>query len=160
MRSLVAALLILATPFSVLAGGRWREGHGAPPGVYGPGRPMQPPPGGGPREGPRDGPMYPHGPAYYDGPAMRRGPYGPPPGVYAAPPYRSQQERAREAVRAGRRVPLPYVIERLRHQMGAEYMGVREVNDPSGRPMYVVRFRQHGRIIDVPVDAETGAVQR
>lgn len=153
MRSLVAALLILATPFSVLAGGRWREGHGAPPGVYGPGRPMQGPP--------REGPMYPRGPAYYEGPPqMRRGPYGPPPGVYAAPPYRSQQERAREAVRAGRRVPLPYVIERLRHKMGAEYVDAREVNDPSGRPMYVLRFRQRGRYIDVPVDAETGAVQR
>jgi len=67
---------------------------------------------------------------------------------------------ARAAVRAGRRVPLPYVIERLRHQMGAEYVNAREVNDPSGRPMYVVRFRQRGRYIDVPVDAETGAVQR
>ena len=150
MRSLVAALLILATPFSVLAADRGREGRGAPAAVYGrgPGRQMGPP----------RGPVY-GGPADYGPAPMRRGPYAPPP-VYASPPFRTQQERAREAVRAGRRVPLPYVIEHLRHQMNAEYVDAREVNDPSGRPMYVVRFRQRGRYIDVPVDAETGAVQR
>jgi hypothetical protein len=109
--------------------------------------------------GPPHGPGY-GGPGFYGPGPMRRGPYGPPPSVYAPPPFRTQQERARDAVRAGRRVPLPYVIERLRHQMGAEYVDAREVNDPSGRPMYVVRFRQRGRYIDVPVDAETGAVQR
>jgi hypothetical protein len=91
---------------------------------------------------------------------MRRGPYAPPPPIYAEPRFRTQQERARDAVRAGQRVPLPYVIERLHRQMGAEYVGAREVNDPSGRPTYVVRFRQRGRYVDVPVDAETGAVQR
>ena len=159
MRSLVAALLILATPFSALAGDRWREGRGAPAAAYGqgPARPMGPPRGPGYGGPPYYGPGGPGGP----GP-MRQGPYAPPPprGYGGPPPPRTQQERARDAVRAGRRVPLPLVIEHLRHQMGAEYVDAREVNDPSGRPMYVVRFRQHGRYIDVPVDAETGAVQR
>ena len=157
MRSLVAALLILATPFSALAQGRWREGRGAPPAAYGPGPEGR---GGPPRGGPvYGGPVYGR-PGFYGPPPVRQGPYGPPPPVYAGPPPRNQQERAREAVRAGRRVPLPYVIEHLRHQMGAEYVDAHEVNDPSGRPMYVVRLRQRGRYIDVPVDAETGAVQR
>jgi hypothetical protein len=57
-------------------------------------------------------------------------------------------------------VPLPFVIERLHRSMGADYVDTREVNDPQGRPMYVLRFRRHGRYIDVPVDAETGMVQR
>jgi hypothetical protein len=52
------------------------------------------------------------------------------------------------------------VIERLSRQMGAEYVYTREAVDPSGRPIYVLRFRQHGRYIDVPVDAETGEVHR
>jgi hypothetical protein len=159
MRSLVAALLILATPLCAQAEGRWRESRGAPAFAYaapgrgpGPGamrRPYGPPPQ---RQG---GP-----PPGYGGPPPQGG-YGgrPPQGGYAGPP-RNPQERARAGVLAHQRVPLPVVIERLRRQTGAEYVDTREVRDPLGRPLYVLRFRQRGRYIDVAVDAVTGEVQR
>jgi hypothetical protein len=177
MRLLVAVLLMLATPLCALAGPRWNAGHGAPPAAYGgaPGRGYQHPEYGNPGRG------YPHpgygapprgyerpeyggpprgyrGPSPYgEGPAFGEGPYGAPP--YGGPSPRTQQQRARDDVRSGRRVPLPFVIERLRRSHG-EYVDTREVRDPQGRPMYVLRFRQRGRYVDVPVDAETGAVQR
>jgi hypothetical protein len=148
MKSLVATLVILATPLCAQAEPRWHASRGgehlyayaAPEG--GPRRAYGPPP----RQG-RGGP-----PPAYVGP--------PPQGPYQGPP-RSPQQRAREDVRAGRRAPLPAVIERVSRQMGgAQYVNVRETRDAYGRPIYVLRFLQRGRIIEVPVDAETGEVQR
>ena len=162
MRPLLAVLLILAMPLCAQAGSHWRDSRGAQPPAYtGGGRPAYaPPPHGGYRGPPSPyappPPPPPHG--GYRGPP---GPFGPPPGpAYAVPSPRTQQQRARDDVRSGRRAPLPIVIERLRRSTGAEYVDTREVRDPSGRPLYVLRFRQRGRYFDVPVDAETGLVQR
>ncbi len=161
MRTLLAVLLILATPLCAQAGSHWRDSGGAQPPAYtGGGRPAYappPPPHGGYRGPPSPyAPPPPHG--GYRGPPA---PYGLPPGpAYAVPSPRTQQQRARDDVRSGRRAPLPMVIERLRRSTGAEYVDTREVRDPSGRPLYVLRFRQRGRYFDVPVDAETGLVQR
>lgn len=134
MKRIVATLLLLATPLSAQASEGWRE--------------------------PRGVAAEPHG--LYAAPPQRpyAGPPGPQAGPRGGPPPRTQQERARQAVRAGQRVPLPVVIDRLRHQTGAEYVDAREVTDAYGRPLYLLRFRQRGRYFDVPVDAETGQVQR
>jgi hypothetical protein len=148
MRSLFAAMLILAAPLSAVAQPRGHEGHGGGPAYGGARRP------GGP------GPAAPyHGPPPGAGGRLDFGAPGP---GYGAPPprYVTPQQHAREEVRSGRRVPLPMVIGRLSREMNAEYVATREDRDPQGRPRYVLRFRQRGRYIDVPVDAETGEVQR
>lgn len=159
MRSLLVALLILAAPFSARAedGEHGRHGGaGRPYAAAGP----QPRYEGGPRRDARGGPMM--GPGRYPGPPARY--LGPgasgPPTSSGRGPWRSPQEQARDQVRQGRRVPLPQVIARLRRTTGADYVDTREISGPGGRPVYLLRFRQHGRFIDVPVDAETGEVQR
>ncbi len=161
MRSLLLALAILTLPLAAGAQG-WREhrrdGGGHAGYAESPQRryeaPARRPNGPAPRNvpyptAPRPGPVY-NGPVYN----------GPPVGPVQRPSWQQPQERARDQVRMGRRVPLPMVIERLRRSTGADYIDTREGRAPDGRPLYVLRFRQHGRYIDVPVDAETGEVQR
>jgi hypothetical protein len=155
MRSLLLALAILATPLSAGAQGGWREhrggggGYGAAPAQRYQ-APARRPNGPAPRGGQPQPAARPPGPVYN----------GPPGGPAQRPPWQQPQERARDQVRMGQRVPLPQVIERLRRTTGAEYIDTREGRAPNGRPLYILRFRQHGRYIDVPVDAETGDVQR
>jgi hypothetical protein len=149
MRSLLLALVILALPLSAGAQGGWRErrdgGRGfaeAPAHRYD--APARRPNGPPPRGGPSQPGARPPGPVYN----------GPPGGPAQRPAWRQAP------VVTVRRVPLPQVIERLRRSTGADYVDTREARAPDGRPLYVLRFRQHGRYVDVPVDAETGEVQR
>ena len=74
--------------------------------------------------------------------------------------WRQQQDEARDAVRRGRHVPLPQVLDTLRRRTPGRILdsGIEELG---GRKMYRVRWAtDDGRRIDYLVDAETGAVVR
>ena len=74
--------------------------------------------------------------------------------------WRQQQDEARDAVRRGRHVPLPRVLETLRRRTpGRQLDAGLEVRD--GRTVYRVRWvAVDGRRIDYLVDAESGAIVR
>ncbi|HWF01079.1 MAG TPA: PepSY domain-containing protein [Caulobacteraceae bacterium] len=100
------------------------------------------------------------------GPRGYAAPYGGPPGYIVggkrpnslAEGWSLQQEEARSAVRHGQMAPLGRVIEGIERRTpgrqldtGIEYQG--------GRPIYRVRWMtQHGRRVDILVDAATGAI--
>ena len=74
--------------------------------------------------------------------------------------WRQQQNEARDAVRRGRHVPLPQVLETLRRRTPGRQLDV-GIEQHAGRSMYRVRWAAaDGRRIDYLVDAETGAVVR
>lgn len=69
---------------------------------------------------------------------------------------RREQERAFEATREGRSMPLPQLERRVMPFMGgADYLGP-ELNGGT----YRLKFMQNGRIIWVDVDAQTGRIIR
>ena len=64
----------------------------------------------------------------------------------------------RDGVRSGRQVPLGEVIGQLRQRYGGEMVNADQQGDP---PVYRVRWKTgDGRLVDVQVDARTGAVMR
>lgn len=64
----------------------------------------------------------------------------------------------RDGVRSGRQVPLGEVIGQLRQRYGGEMVNADQQGDP---PVYRVRWKtRDGRLVDVQVDARTGAVMR
>jgi hypothetical protein len=70
-------------------------------------------------------------------------------------PHR-EQERAFEATRDGRSMPLPQIERRVMPFMGgADYLGP-ELNNGA----YRMKFIQNGRVIWVDVDPETGRIIR
>jgi hypothetical protein len=67
-----------------------------------------------------------------------------------------EQERAFEATREGRSMPLPKLEQRVMPFMGgADYLGP-ELNGGT----YRLKFMQNGRVIWVDVDASTGRIIR
>lgn len=72
-------------------------------------------------------------------------------------PVPREQERAFEATREGRSMPLPQLERRVMPLMGgADYLGP-ELN---GGGSYRLKFIQNGRVIWVDVDAQTGRIIR
>ncbi len=64
----------------------------------------------------------------------------------------------RDGVRSGRQVPLGEVVGQLRQRYGGEMVNADQQGDP---PVYRVRWKTgDGRLVDVQVDARTGAVMR
>ena len=79
-----------------------------------------------------------------------------PPAAYAQfRPDSLAPERPREQVREGRRLPLSEVFQRLRARYGGSQVDVLEDRGS----VYVIRWKTgEGRVIDLTVDARTGAV--
>jgi hypothetical protein len=93
-------------------------------------------------------------PALADGP-RGRGPQGSQQQMGQNGPMR-EQERAFEATRQGRSMPLPQLERRVLPFMGgADYLGP-ELNGGT----YRLKFIQNGRVIWVDVDAQTGRIIR
>ena len=86
-------------------------------------------------------------------PAFAGRPHGPQP--QAGPPPR-EQERAWEATREGRSMPLPELERRVMPLMGgADYLGP-ELNGDT----YRFKFIQNGRVIWVDVDGQGRIIRR
>ena len=81
-------------------------------------------------------------------------------GLFSAPALADpprDAERAFEATRQGRSMPLPQLERRVMPLMGdADYLGP-ELN---GGGTYRFKFMQNGRVIWVDVDAQTGRIIR
>lgn len=74
--------------------------------------------------------------------------------AYGAPPR--EQERAWEATRDGRSMPLPLLERRVMPMMGgADYLGP-ELNGDT----YRLKFMQNGRVIWVDVDGQGRIIRR
>ena len=88
-------------------------------------------------------------------PALADGPrHGERPPVAASPPR--EQERAFEATREGRSMPLPQLERRVMPMMGgADYLGP-ELNGDT----YRFKFMQNGRVIWVDVDGQGRIIRR
>ncbi|HEX8839546.1 MAG TPA: hypothetical protein VF750_03640 [Sphingomicrobium sp.] len=88
-------------------------------------------------------------------PALADRPHGwRPPPQFAAPPR--EQERAWEATREGRSMPLPQLERRVMPMMGgADYLGP-EMNGNT----YRFKFMQNGRVIWVDVDGQGRVIRR
>ena len=88
-------------------------------------------------------------------PALADGPHGrgrPP----EAAPFMREQERAFEATREGRSMPLPQLERRVMPMMGgADYLGP-ELNGDT----YRFKFMQNGRVIWVDVDGQGRIIRR
>jgi len=60
----------------------------------------------------------------------------------------------RDAVREGRQMPLSAIVARLRRQFGGELLDANQVGD-----VYRIRWKTaEGRLLDLSVDAQTGAI--
>ncbi len=85
-------------------------------------------------------------------------------GDWRNPPLGSNwsPDAAREAVREGRHRPLREVVRGLRRQMPGDIVDVIGLEERrEGGAIYRIRWRTpEGRIMDLNVDAETGAVLR
>jgi hypothetical protein len=87
-------------------------------------------------------------------PALADGPRDRPPRPEHPTPR--EQERAFEATREGRSMPLPQLERRVLPFMGgADYLGP-ELNGT----VYRFKFMQNGRVIWVDVDGQTGRILR
>ena len=74
--------------------------------------------------------------------------------------WREQQGEARQAVRAGRQLPLSEVISRINAQIPGRQLDT-GLEDEGGRPVYRVRWAtQDGRRLDIIADAATGQILR
>ena len=79
---------------------------------------------------------------------------------YGRPAYgvRGDQDRAREAVRGGRQVPLSQVIGMIAARTPGRQLNT-TMGDYSGRPAYFVQWQTpDGRVIIFIVEAETGQI--
>jgi uncharacterized membrane protein YkoI len=71
---------------------------------------------------------------------------------------RGDQEQAREAVRAGRQIPLARIIQTIQAHTPGRLLNA-TTGDQGGRPAYFVQWQQtNGRVVVFVVDAETGAM--
>jgi hypothetical protein len=87
-------------------------------------------------------------------PALAEHPRGERPPRFSAPPR--EQERAWEATREGRSMPLPMLERRIVPMMGgADYLGP-ELNGDT----YRFKFMQNGRVIWVDVDGQGRVIRR
>lgn len=69
-----------------------------------------------------------------------------------------EQERARDAVRAGRQAPLSRVIRNIAQSTPGRQLNTTQ-GDAGGRPAYFVQWQlPDGRVVIFVVDAESGAI--
>ena len=73
---------------------------------------------------------------------------------------RSEQDRARDAVRRGQALPLAQIIGRLQNYCPGTFLGARLVNTRQGLAYRVRILRRSGRRVTLLVDAGSGAVVR
>lgn len=83
----------------------------------------------------------------------------------AAQPFdlrtRLTADDARDAVRGGRQRPLGELLPRVRAQVPGDLVTVVRLEDRGERMVYVLRWKtDDGRLLDLEVDAATGAVLR
>lgn len=68
------------------------------------------------------------------------------------------QDRARDAVRAGRQAPLARVIQSIAARTPGRHLNTTQ-GDLGGRPAYFVQWQMpDGRVVIFVVDAESGAI--
>ena len=71
-------------------------------------------------------------------------------------PMPREQERAFEAMRDGRSIPLPQIVRRVSPQMGgADYLGPELQGDN-----YRLKYMENGRVIWVDVDGQGHIIRR
>lgn len=71
---------------------------------------------------------------------------------------RGDQEQARDAVRAGRLIPLSRIIPSIAARTPGRLLNA-TVGDQGGRPAYFVQWQKtDGRVVVFVVDAESGAM--
>lgn len=73
---------------------------------------------------------------------------------------RSEQDRARDAVRRGQALPLAQIIGGLQNYCPGAFLGARLVNTRQGLAYQVRILRRSGRRVTLLVDAGSGAVIR
>lgn len=74
---------------------------------------------------------------------------------------RDDHERAREAVTAGRILPLDAIVERARTEMDGDILDVDLEDEHDGRFVYEIKvLAPGGRIVKLEYDAATGALLR
>ncbi len=73
---------------------------------------------------------------------------------------RSEQDRARDAVRRGQALPLAQIIGGLQNYCPGAFLGARLVNTGQGLAYQVRILRRSGRRVTLLVDAGSGAVIR
>ena len=74
-------------------------------------------------------------------------------------PRRAEQDRAREAVREGRLVPLSQVLPAIAARTPGEQLDTRFGETVDGRPVYLVTWRTpDNRVLVFVVDARTGRI--
>lgn len=79
----------------------------------------------------------------------------------AAADRRDDHERAREAVAAGRILPLETIVERVRAEVGGEILDVELEDEHDGQLVYEIKvLAPGGRIVKLEYDAATGALLR
>ena len=71
---------------------------------------------------------------------------------------RGEQDRARDAVRNGRQVPLSRVLAMIAQRTPGRHLNTTE-GEAGGRPAYIVQWQMpDGRVVIFVVDAENGAI--
>jgi uncharacterized membrane protein YkoI len=71
---------------------------------------------------------------------------------------RDDQDQARDAVRAGRQIPLARIIQTIQARTPGRLLNA-TTGEQGGRPAYFVQWQQtNGRVVVFVVDAETGAM--
>ena len=89
-------------------------------------------------------------------PSLAEGPRHAPPRAFQGAPPPREQERAWEATREGRSMPLPELERRVMPLVGgADYLGP-ELNGDT----YRFKFMQNGRVIWVDVDGQGRVIRR
>jgi len=69
-----------------------------------------------------------------------------------------EQDRAREAVRAGRQAPLSRVLKMIAQNTPGRHLNTTQ-GESGGRPVYFVQWQlPDGRVVIFVVDAESGAI--
>ena len=69
-----------------------------------------------------------------------------------------EQDRAREAVRAGRQIPLARVLAMIGQRTPGRHLNTTQ-GDAGGRPAYYVQWQlPSGQVVIFVVDAESGAI--
>jgi uncharacterized membrane protein YkoI len=68
------------------------------------------------------------------------------------------QDRARDAVRAGRQAPLSRILAMIAQRTPGRHLNTTQ-GDMGGRPVYFVQWQlRDGRVVIFVVDAESGAI--
>jgi uncharacterized membrane protein YkoI len=93
------------------------------------------------------------------GAAEAQRPFG---GRFDVEPQRWSPDDAREGVRNGRIRPLGEILREVESQIPGRMLGRAELQElPGGRTLYHLRWQTpDGRLLNLTIDAESGAIQR